>query len=116
MEIEATVGATPGIAEVAVVGIPDDTKGTVPVAFAVLRPDADEAAVRAAADAAVVREIGAYARLGALYLPSALPKTRTGKTMRRVLREVAATGDYTGDTSAMEDPAAVDAVRDAVRP
>jgi acetyl-CoA synthetase len=116
MEIEATVGAVPGIAEVAVVGIPDDTKGTVPVAFAVLRPDADEAAVRAAAEAAVVREIGAYARLGALYLPSALPKTRTGKTMRRVLREVAATGDYTGDTSAMEDPAAVDAVRDAVQP
>jgi acetyl-CoA synthetase len=47
---------------------------------------------------------------------SALPKTRTGKTMRRVLREVAASGDYTGDTSAMEDPDAVSAVRDAARP
>jgi acetyl-CoA synthetase len=113
MEIEATVGAVPGVAEVAVVGVPDATKGTVPVAFAVLRPGADEATVRADAEAAVVREIGAYARLGGLYLASALPKTRTGKTMRRVLREVAATGDYTGDTSAMEDPAAVDAVRAA---
>jgi acetyl-CoA synthetase len=116
MEIEATIGATPGVAEVAVVGVPDETKGTVPVAFAVLRPGADEAAVRTEAEAAVIREIGGYARLGALYVSSALPKTRTGKTMRRVLREVAASGDYTGDTSAMEDPDAVSAVRDAARP
>jgi acetyl-CoA synthetase len=115
MEIEATIGAQAGVAEVAVVGVPDATKGTVPVAFAVLRPDADEPAVRAACDEAVVREIGAYARLGALYVSRALPKTRTGKTMRRVLREVAATGDYTGDTSAMEDPEAVDAVRESAR-
>src|SRR5882757_1653113 len=115
MEIEATVGAVPGVAEVAVVGVPDETKGTVPVAFAVLRPGADADAVRADANAAVVREIGAYARLGALYLPNALPKTRTGKTMRRVLREVAATGDYTGDTSAMEDPAAIAAVCESLQ-
>jgi acetyl-CoA synthetase len=115
MEIEATIGAQPGVAEVAVVGVPDETKGTVPVAFVVLRPDADAEAVRAAADAAVTSEIGAYARLGNVYVCRALPKTRTGKTMRRVLREIGSTGDYTGDTSAMEDPEAVDAVRAATR-
>jgi acetyl-CoA synthetase len=115
MEIEATIGAQPGVAEVAVVGVPDDTKGTVPVAFLVLRPDGDEAAVRADADAAVVREIGGYARLGNVYVCRALPKTRTGKTMRRVLREIGTTGDYTGDTSAMDDPEAVDAVKEATR-
>jgi acetyl-CoA synthetase len=115
MEIEATIGAQPGVAEVAVVGVPDDTKGTVPVAFLVLRPDAEEATVRSEADAAVLREIGAYARLGNVYVCRSLPKTRTGKTMRRVLREIGTTGDYTGDISAMEDPEAVDAVKQATR-
>ena len=49
--------------------------------------------------------MGGYARLDRVYVTSAMPKTRTGKTMRRLLRDVVVHGAPTGDTSAMEDPA-----------
>jgi acetyl-CoA synthetase len=54
--------------------------------------------------------MGSYARLGAIHLTPAMPKTRTGKTMRRLLRDIVVHGKPTGDTSAMEDPSALDTV------
>jgi acetyl-CoA synthetase len=59
--------------------------------------------------------MGGYARLAAIYPTPAMPKTRTGKTMRRLLRDVVVHGGPTGDISAMEDPAALEAVAAAVR-
>ncbi|GAA5165323.1 acetate--CoA ligase [Pseudonocardia eucalypti] len=117
MEIEAVVTAHPAVVEAAVVGIPDETKGTVPVAFVTLRPGTEDTGeVRAELDRRVTAEMGGYARLAAIYPTPALPKTRTGKTMRRLLRDLLVHGSPTGDTSAMEDPAALDTVRTALGP
>jgi acetyl-CoA synthetase len=115
MEIEAVVTAHPAVVEAAVVGVPDDTKGTVPIAFVTLRQDADADGVRDEIGARVEAEMGSYARLGAIYLTPAMPKTRTGKIMRRLLRDVVVHGKPTGDTSAMDDPAALDAVASVLR-
>ena len=120
MEIEAAVIGHPAVVEAAVVGVPDETKGTVPVAFVTLRPgsgfdtEAGFAEVRAELDRRVVAELGGYARLAAVYPTPAMPKTRTGKLMRRLLRDVVVHGRPTGDTSAMEDPTALDSVVAAV--
>ncbi|HEY2204939.1 MAG TPA: AMP-binding protein [Pseudonocardia sp.] len=120
MEIEAAVIGHPGVVEAAVVGVPDDTKGTVPVAFVTLHPEVAATPgaveeVRAELDRRVVAELGGYARLAAIYPTPAMPKTRTGKLMRRLLRDVVVHGRSTGDTSAMEDSSALDAVVAAVR-
>ncbi len=115
MEIEAVVTAHPGVVEAAVVGVPDETKGTVPIAFVTLAEGADPTTVRAELDTQVTGEIGGYARLAAVHITPSMPKTRTGKTMRRLLRDVIVHGEPTGDTSAMDDPSALDAVTSVVR-
>lgn len=115
MEIESAAASEPGVAEVAVVGVHDSLRGTVPVAFVTLRSGADPASVRSGVAAAVEREIGGIARLGRVYVSTSLPKTRAGKIMRRLLREAAETGAVRGDTAGLEDQAAVQAVLDAVK-
>ena len=115
MEIEGAAASEPGVAEAAVVGVRDATRGMVPVAFITLRQGADATAVSAGVAAAVERAIGGIARLGRIYVPAALPKTRAGKVMRRLLREAAETGAVKGDLTGLEDPATVDAVLDVVR-
>lgn len=107
MEIEEVVGGVPGVLEAAVVGVPDATKGTVPVAFVRLAADAPSD-TEAAIVKAVPAELGKYVQLGRVYVAGALPRTRTGKTMRRLLRDVASTGEAGGDTSAVEDVAVLD--------
>jgi acetyl-CoA synthetase len=114
MEIESAAASEPGVAEVAVVGVHDALRGTVPVAFVTLRAGTDPASVRAGVAAAVEREIGGIARLGRVYVSTSLPKTRAGKIMRRLLREAAETGAVRGDTAGLEDQSAVQAVLDAV--
>lgn len=116
MEIEAVVTSNPAVVEAAVVGVPDLTKGTVPVAFVILRVDADPDTASAEVRAQVITEMGGYARLEAVYVTPVMPKTRTGKTMRRVLRDVIVHGAPTGDVSAMEDLSALDTVAAVVRP
>ncbi|WP_028938013.1 AMP-binding protein [Pseudonocardia spinosispora] len=116
MEIEAAVTAHPSVMEAAVVGVPDDTKGTVPVAFVTLRADTDPDRIKAELHQRVVAELGGYARLAAIYPTPAMPKTRTGKLMRRLLRDVVVHGAPTGDTSAMEDPTVLDTVIRAAHP
>ncbi len=115
MEIEGAAAAAQGVAEAAVVGVHDAVRGTVPVAFVTLRPEAEPDGVRAAVSAAVERSIGGIARLGRVYVAAALPKTRAGKLMRRLLREAAETGAVQGDLTGLEDPLALQAVLDAVR-
>jgi acetyl-CoA synthetase len=115
MEIESAAAKEPGIAEVAVIGVRDTLRGAVPVAFVTLRPGADAEAVKAGVASAVERAIGGIARLGRVYVSSSLPKTRAGKIMRRLLREAAETGSVRGDTTGLEDQAAVDAVLTAVK-
>ena len=94
--------------------MPDPTKGTVPVAFVTLRTGAGEDAAEQIR-ARVVGEIGGYARPDRVIVTSAMPKTRTGKTMRRLMREVLLHGEPRSDTCAMEDPGALDTVAAVVK-
>jgi acetyl-CoA synthetase len=115
MEIEAVVTSHPSVVEAAVVGVPDDTKGTVPIAFVTLAAGTLTDTLTAEIRRQVVGELGGYAGLAAVYVTPAMPKTRTGKIMRRLLRDVVVHGSPTGDTSAMEDPSALDAIATAIR-
>src|SRR6201996_6691084 len=114
LEIEAIAVAHPQVAEAAVVGVADPTKGMVPVAFLTLLDGADPGQVTQEVASEIASQLGGYARLGAVYLTSALPKTRTGKIMRRLLRDVVESGEPQGDTSAMEDVSGLQAVQQAV--
>ena len=114
MEIEGAAAAWPGVAEAAVVGVPDRLRGTMPVAFVTLRAGVDADAARRGVAEAVETAIGRYARLGAVYVTASLPKTRAGKVMRRLLREAAETRGVRGDLTGLEDPSALDAVLAAV--
>jgi acetyl-CoA synthetase len=110
IEIEAVVARHPAVVEAAVVGVPDDTKGTVPVAVITLLSDTDRQGVEAEVNRLVELEIGGYARLARVYVTTAIPKTRSGKIMRRLVRDVIVNGAPSGDTSALEDPSALAAV------
>ncbi|WP_433502833.1 AMP-binding protein [Pseudonocardia halophobica] len=114
MEIEALVTAHPAVVEAAVIGVPDDTKGTVPIAFVTLGRDAGDG-IEADIEQRVVAELGGYAKPARVYVTGAMPKTRTGKTMRRLLRDLVVHGKPTGDTSAIEDASALDIVAEVVR-
>jgi acetyl-CoA synthetase len=113
MEIEEVVSRHASVIEAAVVGVPDPTKGTVPAAFVVVRDDAPDNVVEELR-AEVADTLGKYASLGPVYVTSTMPKTRTGKLMRRLLREIATHGEAKGDTSAVEDPSAIEIVARAV--
>ena len=119
MEIEAVVGTHPRVVEAAVVGIPDDTKGTVPIAFVTLSAGpadgGDDGEVAEQVRELVAGTIGGIARPARVLVTQAMPKTRTGKIMRRLMREVLVYGETRSDTSALEDPASLDALADAVR-
>ncbi len=115
MEMEGAASTEPGVAEAAVVGVRDATRGTMPVAFITLRQGADPQTVSAAVAASVERAIGGFARLGRVYVTAALPKTRAGKVMRRLLREAAETGAVRGDLTGLEDGSALEAVLQAVK-
>ncbi len=102
MEIESMLVGHGSITEAAVVGRPDDIKGEAVVAFVVLQVGhtLDGQEVRDY----VSREIGALARPDAIYVADILPKTRSGKIMRRFLRQIAAGKPIEGDTSTLEMP------------
>lgn len=108
MEIESALVANPQVAEAAVVGKPDEIKGEAVVAFVVLNtalPDGDDA--RALAEELkqwVSKEIGKIARPEDIRFAENLPKTRSGKIMRRLLRSIAKNEVITQDVSTLENP------------
>ncbi len=103
-EIESALVSHPAVAEAAAVGRPDDLKGQALVVFVSLRPGhAADADLRVALGEHVAREIGKFARPDLIRFTDALPKTRSGKIMRRLLKDVAAGRASTGDTSTLED-------------
>ncbi len=104
MEVESALVAHPKVAEAAVVGRPDEIKGQAVSAFVTLQagiPATD--ALKEELRAWVAKEIGAMAKPDDIRFSEALPKTRSGKIMRRLLREVAAGGDVKGDVTTLED-------------
>ena len=119
-EIEEAISSHPNISEVAVVGVADQLKGQVAVAFAVVRDASglvDEAA-RAKLEAEVMKvvdnTIGAVGRPARVRFVSVLPKTRSGKLLRRAIQAVCE-GRDAGDLTTMEDPAALEQIRDSVQ-
>jgi acetyl-CoA synthetase len=113
MEIESALVSHPAVAEAAVVGKPDELKGEEVFAFVTLEGEhnpSEELAKELKQH--VVSEIGAIARPGEIRFTDALPKTRSGKIMRRLLRNLAAGQEVAGDTSTLEDRGVLDKLRE----
>jgi acetyl-CoA synthetase len=104
MEVESALVSHAKVAEAAVVGRPDELKGQALVAFVTPKGGlkADET-LRGELKEHVVREIGSIARPEEIRFTDALPKTRSGKIMRRLLRDIAAGKETVGDTTTLED-------------
>ena len=112
MEIESALVSHPAVAEAAVVGRPDELKGEGIVAFVTLEAGRHgDAALEAELRQHVGHEIGPIARPDVIRFSDALPKTRSGKIMRRILRALAAGEEVSGDTSTLEDRSVLDALR-----
>jgi len=120
MEIESALVASPLVAEAAVVGRPHDIKGEGIVAFVVLkgaRPT-DSAKAKEIVETLrnwVSKEIGPIAKPDEIRFGDNLPKTRSGKIMRRLLRSIATGEEITQDISTLENPAILDQLKEAVR-
>jgi propionyl-CoA synthetase len=118
-EIEEAVQSHPNVAEVAVVGVADQLKGQLPVAFAVVKDVARVATPEARAEhekevmATVDKLLGAIARPGRVHFVTALPKTRSGKLLRRSIQALAE-GRDPGDLTTIEDPGALEQIKAAL--
>ena len=105
-EVESALVSHPDVAEAAVVGANDATTGQAIIAYVTLRGGARRRRRRCCATTSA-REIGAIAKPKTIYLTPELPKTRSGKIMRRLLRDVAE-GRNLGDTTTLADASVVD--------
>jgi propionyl-CoA synthetase len=119
-EIEESISSHPNVAEVAVVGVADQLKGQVAMAFAVLK-DASRAATPADAlklEGEIMKvvdgQLGAVARPARVRFVSVLPKTRSGKLLRRAIQAVCENRDP-GDLTTIEDPTALQQIKDLVK-
>jgi propionyl-CoA synthetase len=119
-EIEEAVQAHSNIAEVAVVGVADSVKGQIPLAFAVLKDaskiDGHDARMRHEREVmeTVDRQLGAIGRPSRVHFVTLLPKTRSGKLLRRSIQALAE-GRDPGDLTTIEDPAALEQIRAALK-
>ena len=113
-EIEESIASHPDVAEVAVVGVADALKGQVAMAFAVLRqPVADPLREEGEIMKLVDRQLGAVARPARVFFVAALPKTRSGKLLRRAIQAVCERRDP-GDLTTIDDPAALQQIRELI--
>ena len=117
MEVESALVDHPACAEAAVVGVNDEIKGTAIAAFVILKEKSKTgeaakggSALRAELAAHVAKKIGAIAKPDRLFFTADLPKTRSGKIMRRLLRDIAE-GRVLGDTTTLADPGVVSALK-----
>ena len=114
MEVESALVAHPKVAEAAVVGRPDELKGQAIAAFVTLESGHEPCEeLKNELRAWVAKEIGALARPDDLRFTDQLPKTRSGKIMRRLLREVASGGEIKGDVTTLEDFAVIAKLRES---
>ncbi len=116
-EVEAAIKKHPNVAEVAVVGKPHELKGEGIFAYVVLKQDdgvADEVEEVKAINAVIKTEIGNIALCDDMVFAPNLPKTRSGKIMRRILRSIAKGEKITQDISTLEDPSIVKIIEDKV--
>jgi len=119
-EIEECIAAHPNVAEVAVVGVADSLKGQVAMAFAVAKNASalGEASGRKALEAEIMKQvdqtIGAVGRPAAVRFVTLLPKTRSGKLLRRAIQAVCE-GRDPGDLTTMDDPSALQQILDVMQ-
>jgi len=114
MEVESALVSHAKVAEAAVVGRPDDITGTAIVAFVTPLSGAKPAdSLKNELIKHVSKEIGAIARPAEIRFTDALPKTRSGKIMRRLLRDIASGEESVGDTSTLEDYSVLANLREA---
>jgi acetyl-CoA synthetase len=110
-EIESVLVSHRAVVEAAVVGRPDEMKGQSLVAFVTLRPGQTASTdLMGALSEHVASEIGRFARPDQIRFTEALPKTRSGKIMRRLLKEIAVSGSASGDMTTLEDLSVVSAL------
>jgi propionyl-CoA synthetase len=118
-EIEESISSHPNVAEVAVVGVADQLKGQVAMAFAVLKDPSQAATPEAALklEGAIMKlvdeQLGAVARPARVRFVAGLPKTRSGKLLRRAIQAVCEARDP-GDLTTIEDPSALQQIKDLV--
>jgi acetyl-CoA synthetase len=103
IEVESALVSHPKVCEAAVVGRPHEIKGQAIAAFVTIRDAEPDDALRDELRSHVRKEIGALAQPDDVRFATALPKTRSGKIMRRLLRDIAAGKEASGDTSTLED-------------
>ena len=115
MEMENAVMECEGVAEVAVFGIPDKIKGEVPIAFVKLSVgfEGNEELSKRISQS-IVNNIGQIARPQHILFTDTFPKTVSGKIMRRLLKEIVMKGNVAGDITGLEDPAAVEQIKNLV--
>jgi len=111
-EIEEAVSAHPNIAECAVVGVVDPIKGQMPLAFAVLKDASKKTSAQEVMET-VDKQLGPIARPKAVHFVTLLPKTRSGKTLRRSIQALAE-GRDPGDLTTIEDPGALEQIRQSL--
>jgi len=112
-EIEEAVSAHPNIAECAVVGVVDPIKGQMPLAFAVLKDASKKTSAQEVMET-VDKQLGPIARPKAVHFVTLLPKTRSGKTLRRSIQALAE-GRDPGDLTTIEDPGALEQIKQSLR-
>jgi len=103
IEVESALVSHPAVCEAAVVGRPDDLKGQAIAAFVTIRDREADEELRKELRMHVRKQIGALAQPDDLRFAASLPKTRSGKIMRRLLRDIASGREVVGDTSTLED-------------
>jgi len=114
MEVESALVAHSKVAEAAVVGRPDEVKGQAISAFVTLESgNQPSEELKDELRKWVAKEIGALARPDDIRFTEGLPKTRSGKIMRRLLRELATHGEIKGDTTTLEDFTVIAKLREA---
>ena len=115
-EIESALVSHPKVAEAAVVGATDDMTGQTPVAFVILRESAGDGGEDVVQELRnhVAKEIGAIAKPKRILVVAELPKTRSGKIMRRLLRDVAENRDV-GDATTLADSSVMDLISSGMK-
>ena len=112
MEVESTLVSNPNVAEAAVIGIPDEMTGQAIVAFCIAEGDADPDGLPDELREYVAERIGKLARPKQIVICDDLPKTRSGKIMRRILRSIGQGEDELGDVTTLRDPEVVSDVQE----
>jgi acetyl-CoA synthetase len=103
IEVESALVSHPSVAEAAAIGRPDEIKGQAIAVFVTLRKGTPSEELKKELKAHVRKEIGALAVPDDVRFTGALPKTRSGKIMRRLLRDIASGKEQVGDTTTLED-------------